>query len=203
MRPAAVACALLAALALALGTGHAHARPVRVPPGGFPLDCVYQPKDSDEGTTSYTRCARRGPDGWRIAPVHLARMEFRHRFAEAFIEGGSWAWVAHDGRALPTLTFDNGPDPYSHGLTRVREGGHIAFYDRGFRRVLATPYDWASPFGGRGRAVVCSGCASDGTEMGFIVGGRWGEIDRTGRVVVPVTLSASELSARLAGKRTP
>lgn len=195
------AAAGLAALALASG---AAARPVAVPPDGFPLTCVYQPRDSDEGTTSYTRCARLEADGLHIAPVHLARMDFDRRgLAEAAVEGAGWAWVRRDGRALATLTVDTGPDPFRHGLVRGREGGHIAYYDRRFRRVLATPYDWASPFDSRGRADACIGCAPDGSEMGFIVGGRWGEIDRAGREVVPVSLTQAQLAERMRARTAP
>lgn len=192
--------AALTVLALSgVGAVSANARPVAVAPGGYPLTCVYEPTNSDEGTTSYTRCARREADGLHIAPVHLARMSFdRLGLAEAAVEDAGWAWIARDGRALPTLTFDNGADPFQHGLTRGREGGHVVYYDRRFRRVLATPYDWASPFDRRGHAAVCVGCASDGSEMGFIVGGRWGEIDRTGRVLIPVTLTDTEFMTRTA-----
>lgn len=190
---------LAALTALALTAVCAQARPAAVPHGGYPLSCTYAAKDSDEGLAGYARCARREADGLHLAPVHLRRLEFdRRRLAVVAVEGAGWGWAARDGRVLPTLTVDNGPDDFAHGLTRRREGGHIAYFDRRFRRVLATPYDWASPFNRLGHAAVCVGCKPDGTEMGFIVGGRWGEIDRKGRVVIPVELTQADFTARTA-----
>lgn len=177
-------CAAL--LASAAGSDAKDAEP-------FPLSCFYAKRISLEADT-IPHCARIDGDFLRIAPAQVRDMSFDHGLSEAAIEGFGWAHVDRDGRALPVLTFDNGPDPFSHGLTRARRNGKIGFFDREFNLVLATSYDWASEFDARGRAAVCLGCASDGTEMGFMVGGLWGIIDRSGQVVTPVVFTREALS---------
>lgn len=159
----------------------------------FPLGCRF----GWNMDPVYGGCAGKMPDGVRVSPRRLARMPFEHGLAQAWIETLGWSWIRPDGLAIGVLTFDNGPDPFNEGLTRSSIDGKVAYYDRHLRRVLATPYDWASEFE-HGRAVVCVGCVREKTEMGFMVGGLWGQIDRKGRVIVPVDLTQEALAARLA-----
>lgn len=171
--------AILAALAayplpaLSAGQGAASA---------YPLACAYFRRDLDQ----YAHCARREGGMVRVAPAHAARMHFERGLAELRVPGIGCLWVRRDGLALPVFTLDNGPDPFAQGLVRHWREGKVAFSDRRLRLVLATPYDWAFPFNARGEALVCEGCRSDGREPGSMVGGRWGLIDRTGRLVMPL-----------------
>ena len=148
----------------------------------YPLVCAYFRRDLD----SYAHCARREDGMVRVAPAHLARMRFERGLAELRVPGIGCLWVRRDGLALPVFLLDNGPDPFEQGLVRSWRNGKVAFYDRRLRLVLATPYDWAFTFNGRGEALVCEGCRSDGWEPAAMVGGRWGLIDRTGRLVLPL-----------------
>ncbi len=167
--------AALAALPLpALGAGRGAAP--------YPLACAYFRRDLD----SYAHCARRENAMVRVAPAHLARMRFERGLAELRVPGIGCLWMRRDGLALPVFMLDNGPDPFEQGLVRSWRDGKVAFYDRRLRLVLATPYDWAFPFNARGEALVCEGCRSDGRQPASMVGGRWGLIDRTGRLVLPL-----------------
>lgn len=149
----------------------------------YPLACHYLVHELDR----FARCARRAGDAVRITPAHTRRMLFEHGLAEVRIPGLGCLWARRDGLARPVFTFDNGPDPFVHGLTRGWLGGKVAFYDRRLRIFLATDYDWSFPFNARGQALVCKGCRSDGHEHASMIGGRWGIIDRTGHLVVPLT----------------
>jgi hypothetical protein len=122
----------------------------------------------------------------RVAPAHLARMRFERGLAELRVPGIGCLWVRRDGLALPVFLLDNGTDPFEQGLVRSWRDGKVAFYDRRLRLVLVTPYDWAFPFNARGEALVCEGCRSDGRQPAAMVGGRWGLIDLTGRLVLPL-----------------
>ena len=148
----------------------------------YPLACVYLRRDLD----SYEHCARRDDGMVRVAPAHVARMRFERGLAELRVPGVGCLWVRRDGLALPVFMLDNGPDPFEQGLVRSWRDGKVAFYDRRLRLVLATPYDWAFPFDARGEALVCEGCRSDGRQPASMVGGRWGLIDRTGHLVLPL-----------------
>ncbi|CAO4134021.1 hypothetical protein [Methylorubrum extorquens] len=148
----------------------------------YPLACAYFRRDLD----SYEHCARREDGMVRVAPAHLARMRFERGLAELRVPGIGCLWVRRNGLALPVFLLDNGPDPFEQGLVRSWREGKVAFYDRRLRLVLATPYDWAFPFNARGEALVCEGCRSDGRQPAAMAGGRWGLIDRTGRLVLPL-----------------
>ncbi|HEV2543482.1 MAG TPA: hypothetical protein VGU70_12070 [Methylobacterium sp.] len=148
----------------------------------YPLACAYFHRDLDQ----YAHCARREGGMVRVAPAHAARMHFERGLAELRVPGIGCLWVRRDGLALPVFMLDNGPDPFAQGLVRHWRDGKVAFSDRRLRLVLATPYDWAFPFNARGEALVCEGCRSDGREPASMVGGRWGLIDRTGRLTMPL-----------------
>ncbi|TFZ60874.1 hypothetical protein E4V01_03425 [Methylorubrum sp. Q1] len=151
-------------------------------PATFPLACAYFRRDLD----SYEHCARQDDGMVRVAPAHVTRMHFERGLAELRVSGIGCLWVRRDGLALPVFMLDNGPDPFEQGLVRSWRDGKVAFYDRRLRLVLATPYDWAFPFNAHGEALVCEGCRSDGRQPASMVGGRWGLIDRTGRLVMPL-----------------
>jgi hypothetical protein len=91
---------------------------------------------------------------------------------------------------LQVLTFDNGADYFSEGLTRSLVGGKIAYFDRSFHQVISPKYDWGWPFEA-GRALVCLGCSPTGFEKdghSSVDGGKWGFIDKSGKEVVRVKL---------------
>ena len=122
-------------------------------------------------------------------PERLRRdLRFENNGLSAVWQKNDWFYVNRHGRAVPVLTFDNGPDYFSEGLARSNNHGHVTFIDRSLRPVLVTPYTWASPFR-HGRADVCLGCVKQqvhpGSKHTMMTGGEWRVINRTGRVVVP------------------
>ena len=61
-------------------------------------------------------------------------------------------------------------------------------------------WDFAWPFSG-GYSLVCQGCTvRQAGEYGVVVGGKWGAIDKTGRVVVPVAYDGKAVPLPKAGK---
>ena len=174
---------VLAVLAMILPPPAAPAREGRPRAADYPLDCYYFGPELDR----FARCARREGDAVRIAPVHARRMAYEHGLAEVRLPGIGCLWARRDGLARPVFIFDNGPDPFVQGLVRGWHEGKVAFYDRRLRLVLATDRDWSFPFNGRGQALVCQGCRSDGHEHASMIGGRWGIIDRAGHLVVPLS----------------
>lgn len=174
------ALAALALLGLAAGLAP---QAVRARDGGaYPLAC----RDVHADFARTEHCARRAGDFVRIDPVRLARMPFRGGVTEIVVDGVGSLWARRDGLALPVFPLDNGPDPFAQGLVRARHAGKVAFHDGRLRRVLATNFDWSFPFNARGEALVCQGCRSDGRQPSAMVGGRWGLIDRRGRLTRPL-----------------
>ena len=103
-------------------------------------------------------------------------------------------YVGRDGRMVPVITYDNGPDDFVEGRARTPVDGRIGYIDRTLRVVIPARYDMGFPFE-HGRAVVCRGCvAKRQGEHAFMEGGLWGMIDRDGREIVPLRYhSADEL----------
>ena len=101
------------------------------------------------------------------------------------------------GRTAPALMYDNGPDYFVEGLARSPRDGKVGFVNEHLELVVPREWDFAFPFDG-GAARVCTGCAirrEEGHEHSEVVGGRWGYVDREGRVVVPVVHARDELPA--------
>jgi len=144
--------------------------------------------EKGEGLRSREHCAWREGGRLRVAPEEMRRLAFdRWGLAGLAIEG-QWYYLRRDGRSLPVVTFDNGPDYFEEGLTRSQQPGGMAWYDRNFRQVIAPRYDWGSPVN-KGRAEVCRACvrsAPDADGHWSMLGGEWGVIDRRGREVVPL-----------------
>lgn len=162
-----------------------------------PLPCVYAGRGATTAMEEHANCAELVDDTLKIASRHLKAMSFPHRgVAEVWVDG-RWYYVKKNGQSLNVLAIDNGPDPYSEGLTRSMIAGKIAYFDEQLRLVLRTIYDWGSPFE-NGRALVCSGCKASKTPSespALVEGGLWGYIDRTGTEVVPVKFAERELSS--------
>ncbi len=166
------------------------------------LPCSYRASGQAE-IAPHGPCATRTKDGsLRIDRRHLVRLNYgSDGLAEVFAEGVGWAYVRRGGETLEVLTEDNGPDEFADGLVRIRRGGKIGYADRSFRIAIAPQFDFGWPFA-KGRALVCRGCRVElsklSEEHAAVSGGLWGYIDRTGREVVPVTLSREEALAKRA-----
>jgi hypothetical protein len=166
--------------------------------GGEPFDCSYcaagTKSDPEPAVQEYRDCG--SMEGGRVvlSKTHLKKMVFdRHGLATVLVKGQHY-YVKRDGLVLAVITVDNWADDFAGGLVRSRVGGKIAYYDRGFRQVIAPRYDWGLPFK-NGRALVCRGCTleeQDSEGHSRITGGTWGCIDKQGHEVVPVRLPREE-----------
>lgn len=153
----------------------------------FDTACLAAVRPAPDELTEVPHCAAvvQGVPRWN--PAVLRRFVFDARgLAGVALAGEGWRWVRPDARSAPVLTYDNGPDEFVSGLARGMLNGGIAYYDRRLGLALATPYEWAEPFED-GLAVVCQGCAPRAHgEHTLMAGGKWGAIDRSGRLVVPL-----------------
>lgn len=134
-----------------------------------------------------------------VSREHLKRMDFSENgLAQVIVPGKGWFYIKRNGKPLAVITFDNGADYFAEGLTRSKIDGKIAYFDTTFRQVIPPKYDWGWPFED-GKALVCNGCREsprDSEGHSQLVGGQWGFIDRTGKEIVPVTLSREEAQRR-------
>jgi hypothetical protein len=108
-------------------------------------------------------------------------------------------WVRPDGRAVPTQLYDNGADYFCNGLVRSLLDGQYGYVNARLETVVPARYDFAYPFQG-GHGTVCNDCtfSSDG-EHTSVACARCGAVDVHGTLVLPLELSAEQISARFSG----
>ena len=125
-----------------------------------------------------------------VAKQSLADMAFGPEgLGSIVVDNRGLYFVTRQGKTTPALMFDNGPDYVVEGLARTVKNGKVGFINTKLDPVVAPIWDFAFPFE-HGVAVVCTGCvstpASPSGEHRTMTGGKWGYIDKRGKVVVPV-----------------
>lgn len=121
--------------------------------------------------------------------------------------GRLW-WIDRTGtKIFESFFFDNGPDYFRNGLSRILKENKFGFINKEGHVVIEPQYDFASPFDEAGFANVCTGCwlsypphtkfpiahSSVNCDVhGTIVGGKWGIISVAGKVVVPLVHGSSK-----------
>jgi len=140
-----------------------------------------------------------------VSGPSLADMPFGpDGLSSIIVENRGLYHFSSQGKTAPALNFDNGADYVVEGLTRTLQNGKVGFVNTQLDQVVAPVWDFAFPFE-HGVAVVCMGCVSNpvspGDEHRTMTGGKWGYIDKRGKVVVPVvydshSLPAAEIAAK-------
>ena len=183
---------LLYAVSILAFTGCAHTITLDNNPT---LDCEYFRNAHSEVLTPYEKCGYVENGKMVLFPGFLKRLDFSvHGLASAWIDNSKWVYIKRDGTVIPTIMYDNGPDYFQEGMARYREKDKLGFIDEKGEVVIPAQFEWAFPFKD-GIAEVCEGFTwvSDG-EYSRPVGGRWGAIDKTGSVVIPINLTRPKLN---------
>ena len=128
-----------------------------------------------------------------LPPVYLFAYDFNKSGTSAVFTDSGWVYINKKETALfSVLTFDNGPDYFSDGLSRFTEHGKVGYFNESGRIVISPLFDFAFPFE-NGSALVCDECVKiqDG-EHYFLRGGNWMKIDTTGTVIRKLSSEESE-----------
>ena len=122
-----------------------------------------------------------------VEPRFMMAFGFSDKGLGAVADEDGFAFIDTRGTVLArAFAFDNGPDYFVAGRARIIEGDKVGFIDETGTIVVEPTYEAAGSFCS-GLAPVCSGCRrEDDGEHYRMVGGRWGFIDRSGAVVVPL-----------------
>ena len=132
-----------------------------------------------------------------VAKQSLADMAFGSEgLGSIVIDNRGLYFVTRHGKTTPALNFDNGPDYVVEGLARTVKNGKVGFINTELDPVVPPIWDFAFPFE-HGVAVVCTRCVSTpafaGDEHPTMTGGKWGYIDKRGKVVIPVVYDSRSL----------
>lgn len=108
----------------------------------------------------------------------------------AVLDDAGWCYINKKGAVVirSPFIFDNGADYFKEGLVRiVSSQGKFGFANALGKTIIQPQFDYAQSFR-EGVAAVCTGCRSEkaDAEHSITVGGRWGYINRRGRIIVPL-----------------
>ncbi|HOI27717.1 MAG TPA: WG repeat-containing protein [Paludibacteraceae bacterium] len=110
---------------------------------------------------------------------------------QSLLDDSQWYVVDASGNELYRVYVENGtPDSYNKGLIRVQKDNLIGFTDKKGRAVIPTRYTQANRFVGKYTlanigAILADNSSTDMDNPTTWVGGKWGVIDKKGKVIVP------------------
>lgn len=119
----------------------------------------------------------------------------------AVVAKEGWVYINSFGKIILTpYMMDNGPDYFSEGLARYVENGKIGYFDPNGRTIIPARFDFATPFN-KGVAKVCHGGEVEtikgdpdkATDYHKHVGGKWGLIDKEGKIIQPIEYKKDDL----------
>ncbi|PJZ47643.1 WG repeat-containing protein [Leptospira saintgironsiae] len=122
-----------------------------------------------------------------ISPQYALAYDFNENGVGFSFRKDGWVCIDSQNKVLlNTFTYDNGPDYFSEGLARFVENSKFGFFDASCNKVISANYDFAFPIQ-EGFSLVCNSCESESDgEHSSIHGGKYGMIDKTGKIVIPI-----------------
>jgi hypothetical protein len=120
-----------------------------------------------------------------IESVYFLADSFNTHGIAAVVDDSGWVYINKKGISiLRPFIYDNGPDYFSEGLARYVSDNNIGFFDEKGSIIIPARFSFVLPFSEE-MAAFCEGCKEikDG-EHSRMVGGKWGYIDKSGKVVV-------------------
>ncbi|WP_449467186.1 WG repeat-containing protein [Stenotrophomonas humi] len=128
-------------------------------------------------------CQQTTPGALVISADALAQLSFDEDGLASLRAGDQQYYVRRDGRYLPVINYDNGPDYFQEGLTRSVVNGRLGYYDTQLQPAFSARFSWGWPFE-NGVAAVCENChpgKPDADGHTSMIGGQHFRIDRQGK----------------------
>ncbi|TGK49208.1 WG repeat-containing protein [Leptospira kanakyensis] len=144
-----------------------------------------------------------------IKPQYQHVMDFTKESVSFVVSDNKWVCIDTKNKILlETFVYDNGPDYYSEKLARFVENGKFGFFDSHCKKQIPASYDFVFPFV-NGFSIVCNGCKlQPEDEHSRIVGGKYGAINKTGKLVIPIqyeqidSIDAKKKTANVTNNKT-
>lgn len=165
----------------------------------YAAECIYVPKQSPNNPhpelSPQGKCGQliNRRDTLQLDKNHFNNLYFAPNGLASIWYDGAIFYVSKKGKVARTHFYDNGADYFVEGVARTISNNKFGYIDEQLNIVIKPEYDFAFPFK-NGTAVVCNGCQpeSDG-EHTIVVGGKWGVINRDGKVVTPLEYGKKEI----------
>lgn len=116
--------------------------------------------------------------------------------------GKRWHKINKSGQFVAqSYEIDNGPDYDVKGISRIIENKKVGYINTAGKIIIPPIYDWIGIFNYSSPiAIVSIGCVSvkafPGDEYPMMKGGKWGAIDRNGKIIVPIDYDRAEFLHR-------
>jgi len=123
-----------------------------------------------------------------IAPNYDIAQEFDERNVTGVLDKDGWHIINKDGKKLfKPFIFDNGPDYFVKGKARFVENGKMGYFNEFGEKLVEAKYDFADVMVDGYFGVVSIGCKYvTELEVTHIEGGKWGMVDISGNIIVPI-----------------
>ena len=161
-------------------------------------ECIYVPKQTTENP--YPELSPQGncgqlltQDTFQLGESHFNKLYFSKNGLASFFYEGSVFYVSKAGKVVRAYFFDNAADYFVEGVARTILNNKFGYIDEQLNVVIKPEYDFVFPFKNE-VAVVCNGCRfePDG-EHNIVVDGKWGAINKSGKIVIPIKQSKNAL----------
>jgi len=145
-----------------------------------------------------------------IEPKYIIARPYDRYNIAAVADEKEWKYIDTTGKTiLKPYLFDNGPDYFKDGLSRYVKNNLIGFIDAKYQIVIKAQYEFVTPFH-NSYATFCIGfkeaLLKEGSEHTKMEGGKWGIINKKGKVVVeaiydsPIIFEKHKAKVTLNGK---
>ena len=123
-----------------------------------------------------------------IEPKYIIARPYGLYNIAAVADEKEWKYIDTTGKTiLKPYLFDNGPDYFKDGLSRYVKNNLIGFIDEKYQIVIKAQYEFVTPFH-NSYATFCVDCKEaplkEGSEHTKREGGKWGIINKKGKVVI-------------------
>ena len=165
-----------------------------------PLECTYYIKSNKEyphgEMITFPNCGKLVNGELQLTKKHLENMSFKKGSEAKFGLTTVYAdyphvfYISKEGKTQRMYFYDMGADYFEDGLARyLNSEDKIGFVNSKLHVIIPAKYDYATSFK-NGIAIVSNGSHiekvsdSEYEEHTHMVGGVWGAIDKTGKMIV-------------------
>jgi hypothetical protein len=156
-------------------------------------NCAYSSNPDIHEFTSQGECGKFiDKDTFVLYPEHFKNLNFADsNYTTLYAKNGKDGercvfYVSKSGKIVRTFFFDNGADHFEEGLARTISKKKFGFINSELEVIIEPKFDFAYPFE-NGKARVCNGCTKKQEGEHYqMVGGEWGVIDKSGKLIYPL-----------------
>ncbi len=111
------------------------------------------------------------------------------KLKDGVLVGEKWGVINYDGSVILNANYDEIGD-FINGIATITKGEKIGFVNSEWKVIAEPKYDFAGTANAQGFVWVNSGGKPDKRHIGFISKGKYGIINTSGDIIVPVSFNS-------------